>query len=84
MFGIVEQLIQGKDRVVRGARLTAGNSYLERPVQHLYPLELACDRPVPERGVTLSAHAPTFQPRRAAVVARQRISAFAQVESQED
>jgi len=83
LFGIVEQLIQGKDCVVRGARLTAGNSYLE-PVQHLYPLELACDRPVSERGVTLSAHAPTFQPRRAAVVARQRISAFAQVESQED
>ena len=80
----MEQLIQGRDGVVRGARLRAGNSHLERPVQHLSPLELACDRPVPERGVTLSACAPEFQPRGAAVVARQRISAIAQADSQEN
>ena len=42
-FGIVEELIQGRDGVVRGARLRNGKSYLERPVQHLYPLELSCD-----------------------------------------
>ena len=54
-FGIVEQSIQGRDGVVRGARLRAGKSYLERPVQHLYPLELSYDPPVEERGVTLSA-----------------------------
>ena len=54
-FGIVEQLIQGRDGAVRGAPLRAGKSYLERPVQYLYPLELSCDRPVEERGVTLSA-----------------------------
>ena len=42
-FDIVEQLIQGRDGVVRGAPLRAGKSYLERPVQHLYPLELSCD-----------------------------------------
>ena len=83
-FGIVEELIKGRDGVVRGARLRAGKSYLERPVQHLYPLELSCDRPVEERGVTLSAQAPEFQPRRAAAVARQRIAATAQEESQED
>ena len=45
-IGIVEQLIQGRDGVVRGARLRVGTSYLERPLQLLYPLELTCDRPV--------------------------------------
>ena len=58
--GIVEELIQGRDGVVRGSRLRDGKSYLERPVQHLYPLELSCDRPVEERRVTLSAQAPKF------------------------
>ena len=29
-FGIVKQLIQGRDGMVRGARLRAGKSYLER------------------------------------------------------
>ena len=83
-FGIVEQLTQGRDGVVRRARLRAEKSYLERPVQRLYPLELSCDRPVEERGVTLSAQAPEIRPRRAAAVARQRIASIAQEESQED
>ena len=53
-------------------------------VQHLYPLELSCDQPVEERGVTLHVQAPKFQPRRSAAVACQRIAAIAQEESQED
>eukprot|EP00794_Sanderia_malayensis_P007573 gene7573-biopygen6100 len=44
-LGIVEELISGKDGVVRGARLRAGKSYWERPIQHLFPLELHCDKP---------------------------------------
>ena len=42
------------------------------------------DRPVEGRGVTLSAQAAEFQPRRAAADTRQRIAAIAQEESQED
>ncbi|KAK3742809.1 hypothetical protein QZH41_002738 [Actinostola sp. cb2023] len=42
-LGIVDQLFEGRDGVVRGVRLRAGKSYLERPIQHLYPLEVACD-----------------------------------------
>ena len=83
-FGIVEQSIQGRDGMVRGAQLRAGKSYLERPEQHLYALKLFLDRPVEERGVTLSAQAAEFQPRRAAADTRQRIAAIAQEESQED
>ena len=53
-------------------------------MQHLYFLELFCVRPVEERGVTLSARTPEFQPRRAAALARQRIAAITQEGSQDD
>ena len=41
--GIIENLIVGNDGVVRGAKLRAGKSYVERAIQQLYPLELSCD-----------------------------------------
>ena len=44
-LGIVEELIAGRDGVVRAVKLRAGKSYLERAVQQLYPLELSCDKP---------------------------------------
>ena len=43
-IGIIVKLIKGRDRVVRGARLRAGKSYLEWAIQHLCPIELSCDR----------------------------------------
>ena len=43
-LGIVEQLTEGRDDVVRGARFRAGRSHLERSIQHLFPLELLCDK----------------------------------------
>ena len=45
-LGIVEEIV-GSDGVVRGARLRAGKSHVERAVQHLFPLELTCDRQLP-------------------------------------
>ena len=42
--GIVEELITGRDGIVRAVKLRAGNN-LERAVQQLYPLELSCNRP---------------------------------------
>ena len=39
-LGIVQQLYEGRDRVVHAVELHAGKMYLERPVQHIYPLEL--------------------------------------------
>ena len=44
-LGVVADLFEGRDRVVRAAKLLAGKSFLERPVQHLFPLELACRIP---------------------------------------
>ena len=40
-LGIVEEVLPGKDGVVRAVRLRAGRTQLERPIQHLYPLELS-------------------------------------------
>ena len=37
-------MIYGRDEIVRGAILRAGKNDLERAVQHLYPMELKCDR----------------------------------------
>ena len=42
-LGVFDDLITGRDGVVRGAKLRFSKSRLERPLQHLYPLELSCD-----------------------------------------
>ena len=39
-IGIVEEIIKGRDGKVRVVKLRAGKSHLERPIQHLYLLEL--------------------------------------------
>ena len=71
-LGVVEQLFPGRDGVVRAVKLRAGKTFLERPIQHLYPLELSCDNlrcaAVPTQ---LNADAPVFRPRRDAAVAAQ-------------
>ncbi|XP_068707690.1 uncharacterized protein [Montipora foliosa] len=83
-IGVVDKLIPGRDGIVRAVRLRAGKSFLERPVQHLYPLELSCDRNTQEGTARLNARASEFQPRRAAVSARQRIAAIAEDELNEN
>ena len=77
-IGIVNDLYYGKDKVVRAARLRAGKSYLERPIQHLYPLELTCDITPTSKSndkkssdSELNANASEFKPKRnAAAIAR--------------
>ena len=43
-LGIIEESISGQDGVVRGSKLRAGESIMERPVQVLYPLALSSER----------------------------------------
>lgn len=66
-IGIIEQLIAGKDGVVRVAKVRTAKSLLERAVQQLFPLELSCDRPPPpevkDPNVVLNVQAPEFHPR---------------------
>ena len=47
-MSIVFKLFQGRDGVVRAVGLRGGKAFLERAVQHLFPLELYCDQ---EQGV---------------------------------
>jgi len=69
-LGIVEQLIDGRDHIVCGARLRAGRSHLERPIQHLFPLELSCDKENVKRDTApLNPTVSLFRPRRDAAVA---------------
>ena len=41
--GIVEELYEGKDNVIRTVKLRSKKTYIKRPFQFLYPLELSCD-----------------------------------------
>ena len=80
-LGIVEELYPGKDEVVRAVKLRSGRNFLERPVQHVYPLELSCDSDVHAQGGELNADAPAFRPRRlASLRAEERIRGIAEAE----
>ena len=85
-LAIVTKLYPGPDDRTRAVQLKTKNGVLERPVQHLYPLELQCDL---EDKVTvgdsepsqLNPGAQTFRPRTAAAAdAHARITAIAEDE----
>ena len=80
-MGAVIDVITGQDGVVRGAKLRTPKSVIERPVQHLYPLELSCDmRAAP---APLNTTVAAFRPQRnAAVAARARIQELAQMDDE--
>ena len=72
-LGVVDDLITGRDGVVRGAKLRSSKSSLERPLQHLYPLELSCDSTV-EKTTSGLVDAKVVRPQRdTAAAARLRI-----------
>ena len=77
-IGKVSQLYTGKDEVVRAVQMQVGTTFLVRPIQLLYTLELHWDvqaREVKEREETkLNTNSKEFWPRRnAAAVADARI-----------
>ena len=82
---MVEKLIEGRDGIVRAVRLRAGKSFLERTIQHLYPMELSCDHT--KQNCVLNAKAPEFTQnrprRRAAMVAGENIRLIANEEEKE-
>ena len=59
-LGVVINLIIGRDGVVRGAKLRTPKSVIERPLQHLYPLELTCDMTMAP--AALNPTVPAFRP----------------------
>ena len=81
-IGVIEKLIEDRDGIVRAVRLRAGKSYLERTIQHLYPMELSCDRKKPEKNLDPTAR--EFIPRRhAAAIANENIRIIAEEEREE-
>ena len=66
--GIVTHMIPGRDNVVRAVRLRAGKSFMERPIQFLYPLELNCSGVKEIQNKELNAEAREFQPKRRAAI----------------
>ena len=64
LLSIVRELYPGRDRVVRAVKLRSGRNFLERPVQHLYPLELSSKYVVRAPSRALNADVSVFQPRR--------------------
>ena len=82
-MGIVQELIKGKDEVVRAAKIKCEKNVLERAVQHLYPLELQCDiqQEKEENKIKqVKAQEPTRTTRNAAAIARLKINDQAEEE----
>ena len=42
-IGIVEELYEGKDNVIRAVKLRSRKTHIEQPIQFFYPLELSCE-----------------------------------------
>ena len=75
----------GRDGIVRAVRVTAGKSNLERTIQHLYPLELSCDRTTPKTILEFGSKIQEqFRARRhAATTANENIQIIAEEETEE-
>ena len=83
-LGVVEDLITGRDGVVRGAKLRTPKSVMECPVQFLYALELTCNMAVEAAPPALDPTVPAFRSRRNATVdARVRIQELAQMNDED-
>ena len=75
-IGVISNVFPGKDGIVRAVGLrTEKGTTLQRPVQYLYPLELACDNSMNYVKVSnLDVNANEFRPKRkSAEVARKLI-----------
>ena len=69
-LAMVIDTYRGNDAVTRAVRIRTSKGEIERPVQHLYPLELACDKyKETEQQPKLNPNAPAFRQRRDAAVA---------------
>ena len=69
-IAVVQQIYPGRDGHISAVKLRTSKGVIERPVQHLYPLELQCEPTVPAGAdQQLNPDAPNFRPRRAAAAA---------------
>ncbi|CAB4002990.1 Pro-Pol poly [Paramuricea clavata] len=78
-MGVVEKLIAGKDGVVRGAILKTGNGRKERPLQHLYLLELASATTKSQQSKALNPNAKAFEPRKSRAAKTKALQMIGQI-----
>ena len=71
-LGVVDIPIDGSDGVVRAVQLWSVKSFIERPIQCSYPLELACNVSTQREVISLNAEAKEFRPSRQAAVSARR------------
>lgn len=60
LLAIVNEVYPSSDDVIRAVQLKTAKSMLERPVQHLYPLELECDLSTPVANSRLNPQVQEF------------------------
>ena len=88
-MGRVEGLLKGDDNIVRGATLKLANrNIIQRPIQKLYPFEVNCDMSQVVSGPRSSKEMdeepiPTQSRRRAANLAKERLTIIDQLEKDE-
>lgn len=81
-IGIVRKLNKGRDGVIRSAKLQTGKSILERALQHMYPMELSCQREE-DREPKFNLSTPESKPKRnAGVAAKIRVSEVTNYENE--
>ena len=74
--GIVEKLISGRDKVIRGATVRVPSrgkpTLVSRPIQHLYPLEIKCTQntTTPDPRPNENGHIPRVPKRKSALDSR--------------
>ena len=82
-LAVLQQIFLGRDGYTRAVQLRTSKGVIERPVQHLYPLELQCETTGPA-AQQLNPYAETFRPKRkAASVAAAKIKDTAENEEKD-
>ena len=68
--------------LIRGARLIAGKSHIEHPRQHLFPMEMSCDRnPTKDLGPRASQRKSSERQTRDASGTSRKLSVFSKLTS---
>ena len=60
-LGEVEEVFAGRHGIDRAAKVKTGNGHVERPINHLCPLELTCEQRVGNEQI-FDPEVPAFQP----------------------
>ena len=72
-IGIIDKLYYGRDDFIRTVQLRSRKSFIQQPIQYLYPLELNCDIKR-EKEKELNVEATLFRQKRTAAAINRTIT----------